>query len=154
MPDVAKLPEFVDEMVGGEVRDPYPEFAAKRAHDPVWFGSFLSRDMLPGGLPPQNDWMVFRYLDCSRVDDAGFQAGAYDFERPGSEASSKALSHLGPARIPFTCEQYTFHRFDFEALVFIPGDAILLLSGMFSAIITLAVSADAEAFYCAQWKDR
>ena len=44
------------------------------------------------------------YFDCSWVNGAGFKAGAYDFERPGSQASSKAFSHLGPARIPFTCE--------------------------------------------------
>ncbi|MGB7050896.1 MAG: cytochrome P450 [Acidimicrobiales bacterium] len=64
---ITDLPEFVDEMVGGEVRDPYPEFADKRRHDSVWFGTFLSPSMLPGGLEPRSDWMVFRYEDCSYV---------------------------------------------------------------------------------------
>ena len=39
---ITDLPEFVDEMVGGEVRDPYPWFAEKRRDDPVWFGTFLT----------------------------------------------------------------------------------------------------------------
>ena len=54
-------------MVGGEVRDPYPQFAQKRREDPVWFGTFLTPDMLPGGLEPRRDWMVFRFDDCARV---------------------------------------------------------------------------------------
>ena len=62
-----ELPQFVDEMVGGEVRDPYPQFAEKRREDPVWFGTFLTPDMLPGGLEPRRDWMVFRFDDCARV---------------------------------------------------------------------------------------
>jgi cytochrome P450 len=64
---ITELPEFVDEMVGGEVRDPYPWFAEKRRDDPVSFGTFLTPAMLPGGLEPRDDWMVFRYEDCSRV---------------------------------------------------------------------------------------
>ena len=64
---IIELPEFVDEMVGGEVRDPYPWFAEKRRDEPVWFGTFLTSAMLPGGLEPREDWMVFRYEDCSRV---------------------------------------------------------------------------------------
>lgn len=64
---LTELPEFVDEMVGGEVRDPYPMFAEKRRDEPVWYGTFLTPEMLPGGLEPRCDWMVFRYDDCSYV---------------------------------------------------------------------------------------
>lgn len=64
---ITELPEFVDEMVGGEVRDPYPWFAEKRRDEPVWYGTALTPAMLPGGVEPRNDWMVFRYDDCSYV---------------------------------------------------------------------------------------
>lgn len=75
----AELPEFVDEMVGGEVRNPYPLFASKRRDQPVWYGTLLEPNMLPGGLEPREDWMVFRYEDCSRVlrDTAVFTSTAY-----------------------------------------------------------------------------
>jgi cytochrome P450 len=76
---VVELPEFVDEMVGGEVRDPYPLFAEKRRTEPVWYGTFLTPGMLPGGLEPRCDWMVFGYDDCSYVLRAAkvFSSAAY-----------------------------------------------------------------------------
>jgi len=76
---LGELPAFEDEMVGGEVRDPYPAFAEKRRSEPVWYGTFLRADMLPGGLEPRRDWMVFRYEDCSRVlrDAEHFTSTAY-----------------------------------------------------------------------------
>jgi hypothetical protein len=46
-----ELPPFVDEMVGGEVRDLYPQFAAKRRDEPVWYGTFLEPHMLRGLQP-------------------------------------------------------------------------------------------------------
>jgi cytochrome P450 len=75
----SELPVFVDEMVGGDVRDPYPAFAAKRRDEPVWYGTFLTAAMLPGGVEPRRDWMVFRYDDCSRVlrDATTFTSGGY-----------------------------------------------------------------------------
>jgi len=76
---VTELPPFEDEMVGGEVRDPYPAFSEKRRTDPVWYGTFLTSGMLPGALEPRRDWMVFRYDDCSQVlrDAQGFTSTAY-----------------------------------------------------------------------------
>ena len=76
-----ELPEFVDKMVGGEVRDPYPWFAEKRRDEPVWFGTFLTSAMLPGGLEPREDWMVFRYEDCSRVLRAARDVQLYGLRR-------------------------------------------------------------------------
>jgi cytochrome P450 len=74
-----ELPTFVDEMVAGEVREIFPQFAAKRRDDPVWYGTLLQPHMLPGGLEPRSDWMVFRYEDCSHVlrDTASFTSSGY-----------------------------------------------------------------------------
>ncbi len=76
---ITELPEFVDEMIGGDVRDPYPVLAEKRRSEPVWYGTFLTPEMLPGGLEPRCDWMVFRYEDCSYVLRAArvFSSAAY-----------------------------------------------------------------------------
>jgi cytochrome P450 len=75
----AELPVFVDEMVGAEMRDPYPAFAAKRRDEPVWFGTFLTPEMLPGRVEPRRDWMVFRYDDCARVlrNSSTFTSSSY-----------------------------------------------------------------------------
>lgn len=69
-----------DTVMGGSVRDPYPGFAEKRRNEPVWRGSLLSADMLPEGMEPGEDWVVFRYDDCSRVlrDAKTFTSTGYD----------------------------------------------------------------------------
>ena len=58
--------EAFEDVIGGDVRDPYPDFADKRAHDPVWQGSFMNHELLPEGIEVGDDWLVFRYDDCSR----------------------------------------------------------------------------------------
>ncbi len=59
--------EAFDDVMGGNVRDPYPDFAEKRAHSPVWKGSLISADMLPEGMATSETWTAFRFEDCSRI---------------------------------------------------------------------------------------
>jgi len=72
--------EAFDDVIGGDVRDPYPDFADKRANHPVWQGSFMNHDLLPEGIDVGDDWIVFRYDDCSRVlrDAKTFSSAGYD----------------------------------------------------------------------------
>ena len=53
--------------LGGDVRDPYPGFAEKRAQTPVWKGSLISEDMIPEGMVTSESWTAFRFEDCSRI---------------------------------------------------------------------------------------
>lgn len=71
--------EFND-AVAGDVRDPYPEFAKKRLEEPVWTGSSMNPELLPPGIEFDDEWMVFRYDDCSRVlrDPKTFTSTGYD----------------------------------------------------------------------------
>ena len=41
--------EAFDDVIGGVVRDPYPDLAEKRKNSPVWKGSLVGHDMLPRG---------------------------------------------------------------------------------------------------------
>jgi cytochrome P450 len=70
---------FVD-VVSGDTRDPYPDFAEKRRNSPVWKGRLMSMDFLPEGLEPEPDWNAFRYDDCSRIlrDAKTFTSTGYD----------------------------------------------------------------------------
>ena len=69
-----------NDAVAGDVRDPYPEFAKKRMEEPVWTGSFMNPELLPPGIEFDDEWMVFRYDDCSRVlrDPKTFTSTGYD----------------------------------------------------------------------------
>lgn len=72
--------EAFDDVVAGTTRDPFPDFAEKRRHDPVWNGHLLSPDVLPPGLEMPEEYIVFRYEDCSRVlrDPKTFTSTGYD----------------------------------------------------------------------------
>ncbi len=72
--------EAFDDVIGGDVRDPYPDFADKRRNHPVWRGSFMNRDLVPDGIEVGDDWIVFRYDDCSRIlrDAKTFSSVGYD----------------------------------------------------------------------------
>jgi cytochrome P450 len=69
-----------DDVMGGGARDPYPDFAEKRRSTPVWKGSFMDPGILPEGIELDDEWMVFRYDDCSRVlrDAKTFTSTGYD----------------------------------------------------------------------------
>jgi cytochrome P450 len=70
---------FVD-VVAGDTRDPYPDFAVKRRETPVWKGSLISLDFLPEGFESDPGWVAFRYDDCSRIlrDAKTFTSTGYD----------------------------------------------------------------------------
>ncbi len=70
---------FVD-VVSGDTRDPYPDFAEKRRTTPVWKGRLMSMDFLPEGLEGEPEWNAFRYDDCSRIlrDAKTFTSTGYD----------------------------------------------------------------------------
>ena len=59
--------EAFDDVIGGDLRDPYPDFAEKRAHAPVWQGSLIGLDMIPEGMVTGESWTAFRFEDCSRI---------------------------------------------------------------------------------------
>ena len=58
--------EAFDDVIGGDLRDPYQDFAEKRAHSPVWKGNLVG-DMMPEGMVPSESWTAFRFEDCSRI---------------------------------------------------------------------------------------
>ncbi|MGP0029750.1 MAG: cytochrome P450 [Acidimicrobiales bacterium] len=70
---------FVD-VVAGDTRDPYPEFAVKRRDTPVWKGSLMPMDFLPEGIEAEPGWNAFGYDDCSRIlrDAKTFTSTGYD----------------------------------------------------------------------------
>jgi cytochrome P450 len=78
-PDYNPYDTFVD-VIAGDARDPYPEFAQKRREEPVWKGNFMNADLLPPGIELSDEWIVFRYDDCSRVlrDPKTFTSTGYD----------------------------------------------------------------------------
>ena len=59
--------EAFDDVIGGDLRDPYADFAEKRAKTPVWKGSLIGQDMMPEGMVPPESWTAFRFDDCSRI---------------------------------------------------------------------------------------
>lgn len=67
-------------VMGGDVRDPYPDFAVKRQEEPVWRGSFMKDVVQIEGIEFDDDWIVFRYDDCSRLlrDPKTFTSTGYD----------------------------------------------------------------------------
>jgi cytochrome P450 len=72
--------ETFNDAVAGDVRDPYPDFAEKRRDTPVWTGSFMNPDLLPPGMEIGEEWIAFRYDDCSRIlrDPKTFTSTGYD----------------------------------------------------------------------------
>jgi len=66
-----------DDIVGGSDRDPYAMFAERRRATPVWRGIVVNPDLRP---PGDNEWVTFRYEDCSRVlrDGKTFSSAGYD----------------------------------------------------------------------------
>jgi cytochrome P450 len=72
--------EAFDDVIGGDLRDPYPGFAHKRAETPVWKGSSISEDMMPPGMFPSESWTAFRFEDCSRIlrSAKAFSSTGYD----------------------------------------------------------------------------
>jgi cytochrome P450 len=70
---------FVD-VISGNTRDPYPDFAVKRRETPVWKGSLMPMDFLPEGIDVEEGWNAFRYEDCSRIlrDAKTFTSTGYD----------------------------------------------------------------------------
>jgi cytochrome P450 len=59
--------EAFDDVIGGDLRDPYADFAVKRAQTPVWKGMLMGADMMPEGMAPSESWTAFRFEDCSRI---------------------------------------------------------------------------------------
>jgi len=59
--------EAFDDVIGGDLRDPYPDLADKRAATPVWKGSLIGADMIPEGMVMTESWTAFRFEDCSRI---------------------------------------------------------------------------------------
>jgi cytochrome P450 len=70
---------FVD-VVSGNTRDPYPDFAVRRRETPVWKGNLMEMDFLPEGIEVEPGWNAFRYEDCSRIlrDAKTFTSTGYD----------------------------------------------------------------------------
>jgi len=59
--------EAFDDVIGGDIRDPYPDLAQKRRNSPVWEGSLMGAEMLPEGMEMSRGWTAFRFEDCSRI---------------------------------------------------------------------------------------
>ena len=59
--------EAFDDVIGGDLRDPYPDLAEKRKNSPVWKGSLVGHEMLPSGMEEPLGWTAFRFEDCSRI---------------------------------------------------------------------------------------
>ncbi len=59
--------EAFDDVIGGDLRDPYRDFAERRARTPVWKGNLIGADMLPDGIVMTESWTAFRFEDCSRI---------------------------------------------------------------------------------------
>jgi cytochrome P450 len=69
-----------EDVVSGNARDPYTDFAVKRRETPVWQGSLMPMDFLPEGFESEPGWIAFRYDDCSRIlrDAKTFTSTGYD----------------------------------------------------------------------------
>jgi cytochrome P450 len=72
--------EAFDDVIGGDIRDPYPDLAEKRATTPVLKGSLMGVDMMPEGIGPTQSWTAFRFEDCSRILRSAklFSSSGYD----------------------------------------------------------------------------
>jgi cytochrome P450 len=69
-----------DDVVAGTSRDPWPELARKRRHEPVSKGLTIPPDVLPEDFSPEPEWIAYRYDDCSRIlrDPKTFTSTGYD----------------------------------------------------------------------------
>jgi len=69
-----------NDLVAGDTRDPYSDFALKRRETPVWKGNLMTMDFLPEGFESEPGWNAFRYDDCSRIlrDAKTFTSTGYD----------------------------------------------------------------------------
>ena len=56
-----------DDVVAGTSRDPWPALAEKRRSAPMSKGYTMSPDVLPEGFVPSEEWIAYRYDDCSRI---------------------------------------------------------------------------------------
>jgi cytochrome P450 len=72
--------EAFDDVIGGDQRDPYPEFAVKRARTPVSQGSLIGAEMLPEGMDAPEGWTAYRFEECSRILRSAktFSSAGYD----------------------------------------------------------------------------
>src|SRR5215472_10429047 len=69
-----------DDVVAGTSRDPWSALAEKRRNAPVSKGYTMSPDVLPEGFAPSEEWIAYRYDDCSRIlrDAKTFTSTGYD----------------------------------------------------------------------------
>jgi cytochrome P450 len=69
-----------DDVVAGTSRNPWPDLAEKRRNTPMRKGYTMSPDVLPEGFDPTEEWIAYRYDDCSRIlrDAKTFTSTAYD----------------------------------------------------------------------------
>jgi cytochrome P450 len=58
--------EAFDDVIGGDLRDPYPDFAEKRAKTPVWKGNLVGH-LMPEAMTASDSYTAFRFEDCSRI---------------------------------------------------------------------------------------
>ncbi len=68
----------LDEHMGGDLRDPYPEFARRRRSAPVMHGSLMGVPV--PGFGPDDTFTLLRFDDCSAAlrDAATFSSRVYD----------------------------------------------------------------------------
>ena len=69
-----------DDVVAGTSRNPWPKLAEKRRRAPVSKGHTMLPDVLPEGFNPAQEWIAYRYDDCSRIlrDAKTFTSTGYD----------------------------------------------------------------------------
>ena len=69
-----------DDVVAGTSWDPWPALAEKRRNEPVSKGYTMSPDVLPEGFDAAEEWIAYRYDDCSRIlrDAKTFSSTGYD----------------------------------------------------------------------------
>lgn len=72
--------EAFDDVIGGDLRNPYPDFAERRARTPVWAGNLIDATILPEGMAVGESWTAFRFDDCSRIlrSAKAFSSTGYD----------------------------------------------------------------------------
>src|SRR5579863_850952 len=59
--------EAFDDVIGGDIRDPYPDLADKRKQTPILKGSMSGNDIALPGMDESESWTAFRFEDCSRI---------------------------------------------------------------------------------------
>jgi len=65
---------------GATSATPIPTSPRSGPTAPVSTGSFIDHDLLPEGIEVGEDWIIYRYDDCSRVlrDAKTFSSAGYD----------------------------------------------------------------------------